>query len=118
MGCGALAESPVFPDNAPWQVFVLQALHGTSFAIISNVGIMFFQDLVPGQAGLATTIYTNATNLGNLVGFFTFGLFVQPLGHRGLFGAAGYVEGDHRALGHLRVGGRVGAGDEADGDGG
>lgn len=69
----------------PWHVFVAQALHGASFAIISNVGIMFFQDLVPGQPGLATTAFANAANVGNLLGFFTFGSLVQSLGNRGLF---------------------------------
>ncbi len=69
----------------PWHVFPLQALHGLSFAIISNVAIAFFQDLVPGQPGMATTIFTNAANLGNLVGYFLFGSLVQPLGNRGLF---------------------------------
>jgi SET family sugar efflux transporter-like MFS transporter len=71
--------------QAPWQVFLAQVLHGTSFAIISNVGIMFFQDLVPGQPGLATTVFANAANAGNLLGFFSFGTLVQPLGNRGVF---------------------------------
>jgi SET family sugar efflux transporter-like MFS transporter len=71
--------------RAPWQVFPIQILHGLSFAIISNVAIVFFQELVPGQPGLATTIFTNAANLGNLVGYFSFGSLLQPLGHRGLF---------------------------------
>jgi SET family sugar efflux transporter-like MFS transporter len=67
-----------------WHVFPMQVLHGLSFAVVSNVGIQFFQELVPGQPGLATTIYTNAANIGNLIGFFSFGAFVQPLGHRGM----------------------------------
>ena len=46
---------------------------------------LFFQELVPGQPGLATTIFTNAANVGNLVGYFSFGSFLVPLGHRGLF---------------------------------
>jgi MFS transporter, SET family, sugar efflux transporter len=71
--------------RAPWQIFPMQILHGLSFAIISNVGILFFQGLVPGQPGLATTIYTNASNLGNLIGFFSFGALIQPCGNRGLF---------------------------------
>lgn len=71
--------------RAPWQVFPMQVLHGLSFAIFSNVAILFIQELLPGQAGLATTIFTNASNVGNLVGFFSFGLLVQPIGHRGLF---------------------------------
>lgn len=71
--------------QAPWHVFPIQILHGLSFAIISNVAILFFQDLVPGQPGLATTIFTNAANLGNLVGYIAFGSLVEPLGHRGMF---------------------------------
>lgn len=71
--------------EAPWQVFVVQLLHGLSFAIISNVGILFFQNLVPGQPGLATTVFANAANAGNLLGFFTFSQLAQPLGHRRLF---------------------------------
>jgi MFS transporter, SET family, sugar efflux transporter len=71
--------------RAPWQVFPMQILHGMSFAIFSNVTILFIQNLLPGQPGLATTIFTNAANVGNLVGYFGFGLLVQPLGHRGLF---------------------------------
>jgi SET family sugar efflux transporter-like MFS transporter len=71
--------------RAPWQVFPIQVLHGVSFAIISNVGILFFQNLLPGQPGLATTIFSNAANVGNLVGFFGFGVLLAPVGYRGLF---------------------------------
>lgn len=71
--------------RAPWQIYPMQILHGVSFAIISNVAILFFQDLLPGQPGLATTVFTNAANLGNLVGYLSFGRFLEPLGHRGLF---------------------------------
>jgi MFS transporter, SET family, sugar efflux transporter len=71
--------------QAPWQVFPVMILSGVSYAILTNVAILFFQDLVPGQPGLATTVFTNAVNLGNLLGYFGFGLLVQPLGHRGMF---------------------------------
>ena len=71
--------------RVPWHVFPLQIFHGLSFAIIANVGLMFFQDLVPGRPGLATTIYTNAAGLGNLVGYFAFGSLLVPFGHRGMF---------------------------------
>lgn len=71
--------------QAPWQVYFLQFFHGMSFAIISNVGILFFQDLVPGQPGLATTIFANSANAGNLLGFFAFSRLVTPLANRGMF---------------------------------
>lgn len=69
----------------PWHVFPLQILHGLSFAIISNVAIMFFQELVPGQPGLATTVFTNAANVGNLVGFLGFSTFAERVGNREMF---------------------------------
>ena len=69
----------------PWHVFPLQMLHGLSFAIISNVAILFFQDLLPGQPGLATAIFANAANVGSLLGYFSFGALLQPLGSRGMF---------------------------------
>ena len=75
----------------PWHIFPIQVLHGLSFAIISNVGILFFQNLLPGQPGLATTIFTNAANVGNLVGFFSFGSLLVPLGHRRLFAVSGVL---------------------------
>lgn len=72
--------------QAPWQIYPAQIFSGISFAIMSNIAIVFFQDLVPGQAGLATTIFANASQVGNLVGFFSFGALVERLGNRGVFG--------------------------------
>jgi SET family sugar efflux transporter-like MFS transporter len=69
----------------PWHVFPLQILHGLSFAVISNVAIVFFQDLLPGRAGLATAIFSSSASLGNLVGYLGFGALVQPVGNRGMF---------------------------------
>ena len=71
--------------TAPWHVYLAQILSGISFAIITNVTILFYQDLLPGQAGLATTIFTNSANTGNLVGYFAFGPVVETFHHRGAF---------------------------------
>lgn len=71
-------------SGRPWHVFPIQILSGVSFAILTNVAITFFQDLLPGQAGLATTVYSNATNAGNLAGYFCFGGLAEWLGHRRL----------------------------------
>jgi SET family sugar efflux transporter-like MFS transporter len=70
--------------HAPWHVFLARAISGACIAIISNVAILFFQDLVPGQAGLATTVFYNATYCGNLLGYLTFGATVERVGHRGI----------------------------------
>lgn len=71
--------------SATWHVFLLQVLSGVSFAILTNVAIVFFQDLVPGQMGLATSLFSNAQALGNLVGMLSFGFVVDYLGHQNAF---------------------------------
>lgn len=72
--------------RAPWHVYPIQILSGVVFSILTNVAIMFFQDLLPGQAGLATTIFANSGNVGNLLGYFGFGALVASFGHRGVIG--------------------------------
>ena len=71
--------------QAPWHVYLIQVLSGVSFAILTNVTILFFQDMLPSQRGLATTIFSNSLNFGNLVGFPLFGSLLQAAGHRGVF---------------------------------
>ncbi|MBC2607850.1 sugar efflux transporter [Pelagicoccus albus] len=71
--------------SQPWHVFILQILSGTAFAILTNIAILFFQDLLPGQMGLATSIFSNSGAVGNLVGMLTFGFILESFGHQGTF---------------------------------
>lgn len=74
----------------PWHTYPAQVLSGISFAILTNITISFFQDMLPGQRGLATTIFANAHNLGNLLGYFFFGALLEAYGHRGVFLACSF----------------------------
>jgi MFS transporter, SET family, sugar efflux transporter len=44
----------------PWQVYPLQILNAAGAAVTLSVAIPFFQDLLPGRAGMATSLYSNA----------------------------------------------------------
>ncbi|EDY85277.1 transporter, major facilitator family [Verrucomicrobiia bacterium DG1235] len=81
----ALYYFGLFFAYAPWHVYLLQILSGAGFAILTNVAILFFQDLVPGQMGLATSIFSNAGAVGNLLGMLSFGFIVEALGHQNAF---------------------------------
>ncbi len=70
--------------QTPFQVFLVQPFSGLSFAILTNVAIVFFQDLRPHQAGLTTSVFSNAGNFGNLLGYLSFGFAVDLTGHHGL----------------------------------
>ncbi len=71
--------------RAPWHIYPMQILSATSIAVTTNVTITFFQDRLPGQTGLATSIYSNSIGLGGLLGYFCFGALVNMVGHRGVF---------------------------------
>jgi SET family sugar efflux transporter-like MFS transporter len=63
--------------EAPWHIYPIQILSAASIAVTTNVAITFFQDLVPGQAGVATTIFANSFSVGGLLGYFAFGVLMQ-----------------------------------------
>jgi SET family sugar efflux transporter-like MFS transporter len=71
--------------TAPWHVYPLQILYAAGAAVTLSVAIPFFQDLLPGQAGVATNLYSNALKVGGLVGFSAFGLLATQVGNAGLF---------------------------------
>jgi MFS transporter, SET family, sugar efflux transporter len=70
---------------AVWHVYPLQALNAAAHAVTTSVAIPFFQDLLPGQRGAATTLYSNALKAGSLLGFGAFGILASYLGHARLF---------------------------------
>jgi MFS transporter, SET family, sugar efflux transporter len=75
----------------PWNVYLLQIVSGVMVSITSNVAIVFFQDLLPGQPGLATALFSNAQAAGNLLGMLAFGFLVEGFGYRGVFVACGIM---------------------------
>jgi len=76
---------PLTYVHAPWHIYPMQILSAVSIAILTNITIVFFQDLLPTQPGVATSLFANTFNAGNLLGYFGFGNLVGLVGHRGLF---------------------------------
>jgi MFS transporter, SET family, sugar efflux transporter len=66
------------------QVYPLQILNAAAVAVATSVAIPFFQDLLPRQAGVSTSLYSNALKVGGLIGFMTFGLLASRVGNAGL----------------------------------
>ncbi|MBN1402963.1 MAG: sugar efflux transporter [Opitutales bacterium] len=71
--------------QTPSHVYMLQVVSGIMVSISANVAIVFFQDLMPGQPGLATALFTNSQAAGNLLGMLSFGFLVEGFGYRGVF---------------------------------
>ena len=71
--------------TAVWHVYPLQVLNAAAHAVTTSVAIPFFQDLMPGQPGAATTLYSNALKAGSVLGLGAFGLLASYLGNTRLF---------------------------------
>jgi MFS transporter, SET family, sugar efflux transporter len=70
--------------RGPSEVYPLQVLNAAAVAVTTSVAIPFFQDLLPRQAGVSTSLYSNALKVGGLIGFMTFGLLASRVGNAGL----------------------------------
>ncbi|MCP2005577.1 UNVERIFIED_ORG: SET family sugar efflux transporter-like MFS transporter [Buttiauxella agrestis ATCC 33320] len=50
-----------------FMLLALQVLNAIFIGILAGIGMLYFQDLMPGQAGAATTLYTNTTRVGWII---------------------------------------------------
>lgn len=71
---------------APWQVYLAQIASALVVSVTSGVAITFFQNFLPGQAGTATSLYSSAQRLGNVLGYLAFGWVGSLSGPRTIFG--------------------------------
>ncbi|MET0593996.1 MAG: MFS transporter [Polyangiaceae bacterium] len=89
MVVGAAAAVAYFASlpfiTAVWHVYPLQVLNAAASAVTTSAAIPYFQDLMPGQRGVATSLYSNALKAGSLIGAGAFGLLAAHLGHTRLF---------------------------------
>lgn len=70
--------------GAPAHIYFAQVLNAFTVAVTMSLAISYFQDLLPGQAGLATSVYSSSWSLGSLVAYFSFGVLAERVGHGGL----------------------------------
>ncbi len=49
-------------------MLLLQGLNAIFIGILAAMGMLYFQDMMPGQAGAATTLFSNAIRLGWIIG--------------------------------------------------
>jgi len=74
--------------QVPWQIYPLQILSAAITAVTQGIAISYFQDFLPGQAGTATNLYSNASSLGRLVGFVLIPPLTALVGYRGIFASS------------------------------
>lgn len=85
---GLLFYSGTLLFTGELQMLLLQILNALFIGVIAAIGMIYFQDLMPGQAGAATTLFTNSTRMGWIVGGSLTGLVAELWGYHAVFGFA------------------------------
>lgn len=62
-------------------LLMLQLFNALFIGIIAGLGMLWFQDLMPGKAGSATTLFTNSISTGVILAGLLQGALAQHFGH-------------------------------------
>lgn len=66
-------------------LLTLQLMDAIFIGILAGVGMSYFQDIMPGQTGMATTLYTNTTRVGWLIAGVIAGMVSDTWNHHTVF---------------------------------
>ncbi|PAD33042.1 sugar efflux transporter [Paenibacillus sp. 7523-1] len=84
--CGAIFGGAyyfvILISNAMWQMLAAQILLAVFVAVISAIGISYIQDLLPRMPGYASTLYSNSSTIGRLLGSLVGGGVASIVGYR------------------------------------
>jgi SET family sugar efflux transporter-like MFS transporter len=72
-------------SNDPMQLIIAQLLQATFVAIVMGNGLSYFTNMLPDSPGEATTLYTNASTIGRLIGTLGSGIIAQFIGFRSVY---------------------------------
>jgi len=62
-------------------LLLLQLFNAVFIGIVAGIGMLWFQDLMPGRAGAATTLFTNSISTGVILAGVIQGALAQSYGH-------------------------------------
>ncbi|MDA8487742.1 sugar efflux transporter [Kluyvera sp. Awk 3] len=62
-------------------LLILQLFNAVFIGIVAGIGMLWFQDLMPGRAGAATTLFTNSISTGVILAGIIQGALAQNFGH-------------------------------------
>jgi len=74
--------------QTPIWLFVAQGLNALFIGIVAGIGMTCFQDLLPGYAGQASTLFTNSIRCGGIIAGTLAGLITEWFNFHGVFSCA------------------------------
>ncbi|EMB1705474.1 sugar efflux transporter SetB [Escherichia coli] len=71
--------------HSPIILLGLQLLNAIFIGILGGIGMLYFQDLMPGQAGSATALYTNTSRVGWIIAGSVAGIVAEIWNYHAVF---------------------------------
>lgn len=71
--------------HSPALLLAMQLLNAIYIGILAGIGMLYFQDLMPGQAGAATTLYSNTTRVGWIIAGSMAGIVAEVWNYHAVF---------------------------------
>lgn len=81
VAAGVLFYTGLIFFNSRMALMTLQLFNAVFIGIVAGVGMLWFQDLMPGRAGAATTLFTNSISTGVILAGVIQGAIAQSWGH-------------------------------------
>jgi SET family sugar efflux transporter-like MFS transporter len=85
---GVLFYAGLLFITGTWQLIALQLLNALFIGVLAGIGMLYFQDLMPGQAGAATTLFTNTTRVGWIIAGSIAGFVAEIWNYHAVFYSA------------------------------
>ncbi|MEM6160829.1 MFS transporter [Erwinia sp. P6884] len=85
---GLLFYSATLCFTSALPLLLIQLLNAIFIGILAGIGMIYFQDLMPGQAGAATTLFANTTRMGWIIGGSLAGTVAEMWGYATVFWCA------------------------------
>ena len=81
VAAGVLFYTGLIFLNSRMALMTLQLFNAVFIGIVAGIGMLWFQDLMPGRAGAATTLFTNSISTGVILAGVIQGAIAQSWGH-------------------------------------
>ncbi|MCO6504791.1 MAG: sugar efflux transporter [Snodgrassella sp.] len=86
--CGIVFFTGLILFQSEHMLFALQFMNGLFIGIVASIGMLYFQDLLPGRTGIASTLFNNCMSCSIILAGMLQGIVSAKLGHQSIYAIA------------------------------
>ncbi|OCG62360.1 hypothetical protein A9G30_09065 [Gilliamella sp. Fer4-1] len=86
--CGLIFYTGLILCTDKYALLILQLFNALFIGIVANIGIIYFQDLLPTRMGVASTLFNNGVIFGVIIAGMLQGVLSDIYGHKIIYWVA------------------------------